>query len=731
MHKTMKEVTVKQRDMTDCGAACLASVAGYFNLYIPVSRIRQLASTDKKGTNVLGLIEAATTLGFDAKGVKGVLDSLSKIPKPAIAHVVIDQVLHHYVVIYKVDQTNVTIMDPRDGLLHVKAFPEFAKIWSGVLILLQPNENFTPGNLSSSLTKKLVALLRPHKTAVAQALIAALIYTVIGLSTAIYIQKIVDYVLVEADRQYLTSMSFAMIMLLLVQIFAGVIKGVFTLRTGQRIDGRLILGYYQHLLQLPQRFFDSMRIGEITSRINDAVKIRTFINDTSINVMVNIFVIVFSSLLMFTYLWKIAAVVLLMIPAYAVLYYLINALNKKVERKLMENAAHVDSELVESITAIKTIKSFGLEDYAHGKTRTKFGELLKSVNKSGMNSIFSNSITEFISKFFTIIVLWLGAGLVLDTAISPGELLSFYALLNYFTTPMSNLMTMNKSLQNALIAGDRLFEIMELERDTVDGKITLTKDVMGDLEFRNVSFRYGSRVNVFRDLCVRITRGATTAIIGESGSGKSTLIAILQRLYPIQAGAVYIGEVNIQTADLSSLRKLISVVPQKVDLFSGTVIDNIAVGQPSPDIQKVMEVSRLVGINLFIENLPNGYNTYLGENGSELSGGQRQRLAIARALYKNPEVLIFDEATSSLDVESEIFFYQLITSLQAQGKTIVVVTHRLQSVIHFDKIILLSAGNVEAAGSHTELLNSSDYYRKLWLQQVPSHVIQDLAKFVQ
>ncbi len=715
----MKIPKVKQRDITDCGAACLASIAAHYELQLPVARIRQLASTDKKGTNVLGMIEAAEKLGFQAKGVKGPFESLFKIPKPAIAHVVIKEVLQHYVVIYNVTAKYVEVMDPGDGQAHRHTHEEFKKIWTGVLILLLPGETFQKGDQKESMTSRFWRLIQPHKSVMIQALFGALVYTIIGLSTSIYVQKIVDYVIVDGNRNLLNLMSIIMVALLLVSIFIGYTKSLFTVQTGQMIDSRLILGYYKHLLKLPQQFFDTMRVGEILSRINDAVKIRAFINDVSINLAVNFFMIVFSFALMFTYYWKLAIVILLVIPLYSIIYYITNRLNKKAERKLMENSAELESQLVESLNSVSTIKSFGLEQYANFKTEDKFYNLLQTVYKSGLNNLFSNFSTEFISKLFTIILLWVGAGFVLDNQITPGELLSFYALIGYFTGPVSGLIGMNKTIQNAMIAADRLFEIMDLERESDENRVTLTREMVGDIEFKNIAFRYGSRVIVFQDFSLSIPKGKVTALVGESGSGKSTLINILQNLYPILNGGVRIGEYDLKYIENNSLRQLVGVVPQKVDLFAGNVVDNIAVGDYQPDMKKIISICTSLGILEFIEKLSAGFNTYLGENGATLSGGQRQRIAIARALYRDPEVLILDEATSALDSASEQYVHRMIKLMREKGKTVILIAHRLSSVLWADKIVVVDKGVVVEEGVHDILIEKRKYYYELWRQQFP------------
>ncbi len=715
----MAKIAIKQHDITDCGAACLASISAHYNLEIPIARIRQYAGTDKKGTNVLGLIEAAEKLGFEAKGVRGDFESLFKIPNPAIAHVIVKKQLQHYVVIYEVTKSYINVMDPSDGKFYKKSHDEFKEEWTGVLVLLVPDESFKTGNEKVPVLKRFWFLLKPHKYILIQAFIGAIIFTLLGFSTAIYIEKITDFVLVGGNTKLLNLLSVIMIILLVLKVLIGVFKDVFLIKTGQQIDARLILGYYKHLLKLPQQFFDTMRVGEIISRINDAVKIRIFINGVALSLAVNVLIVIFSFGIMFTYYWKLALIMLAIIPFYIVIYAIVNKLNKKTERKIMEKAADLESQLVESLNSVGTIKRFGLESFANIKTETRFISLLNTGYKSALNSIFSGTSSSSLSQIFTIILLWSGSYFVIEREITPGELMSFYAIIGYFTGPISSLVDANKQIQSALIAADRLFEIMDLEREENENKFKLTPDKIGDISFKNVSFRYGTRVEVFKDFNLNIKKGKITAIVGESGSGKSTLISLLQNIYPLQSGTISIGDFDLQYIENNSLRQLVSVVPQKIDLFAGNVIENIAVGEFQPNMELILNICKDIGMHEFIETLPRGFNTYLGENGASLSGGQKQRIAIARALYKQPEILVLDEATSSLDSTSENYIQRTIQNLREQQKTIILIAHRLSTVVHADDIVVLERGNVLEQGSHAKLYCKKEHYYNLWQQQIP------------
>ena len=442
--------------------------------------------------------------------------------------------------------------------------------------------------------------------------------------------------------------------------------------------------------------------------------IRTFINEVGIDLLVNAFVLLFSFGLMFTYYWKLALVMLLIIPFYLLIYQLTNRFNKKVERKVMEQGAELEAQLVESLNGIRTIKAFGMQYFANLRTEVRFVRLLSVVYKSGMNSIFSGNATTLVSRTFTIILLWVGARFALDQTITPGELMSFYAIIGYFTGPVSSLVGANKAYQNAKIAADRLFEIMDLSAEETSEKLPLAAEEMGDIHFEEVSFRYGTRVEVFEDFTLTIKAGQFTAIVGESGSGKSTIASILRRLYPLEKGRVMIGNYNLESVSESSLSKLIGIVPQQVDLFSGTVLENIALGEFEPDSQRIMNLAESIGALDFINQLPEGLNTILGENGLNLSGGQRQRIAILRALYTTPELLIFDEATASLDREAESRLLEALFKLKEAGKTIIYITHRLHTVVRADQIIVLKSGRLESMGRHDELLSQNQVYQSLF-----------------
>lgn len=687
-------IKTRQRDLTDCGPACIASVAAWHGTYIPVARIRQIAGTDKQGTSALGLVRAFEAIGMTAKGVRCKAESLHHIPFPAIAHMVLSNKLHHYVVIYGVSERKVKIMDPATGRIEKWERKKFEQQWSGILIISAPGGTFQPTGKEITNRKRFLYLMKPHRRIFVQAIIGAMLYTLLGFSTSVYIQKLTDYIIVFQLKQALHIAGIIMLLLIVFQLVLSAVKNTMILRTGQLIDARLILGYYKHLLRLPQQFFDSMRVGEIISRINDAAKIRQFLSDTFINIILNVLILLFSCIILFLFHWKLALLVTMILPAYGVIYAITNSINRKQERIIMEKSAELESQLVESINNIRTVKQLNLEAVMSDKMEWRFIDLLKAGYKSGTNAIFSGTSSDFVSKIFTLLILWSGAVLIFRNELTIGQMLSFYTILGYMSGPASGLIGINRIYQNANIAADRLFEVMELEKPGNSGKIETDSLIGKQIIFRNVFFSYGTRGDLFENLHLTIEPGKITAIVGESGSGKSSLAQLINGLYGINRGSISIGNHLLSQYSQESLSRCIAVVPQQTELFSGSILENIAPNELHPDLKTVIEICSKVGLNSLLTQLPQGINTPVGEKGFSLSGGERQKISLARALFRQPSIIILDEATSSLDTDSEEKVMRLIAEERDKGKTVVVITHRLSALSYADTILVMDKGKV-------------------------------------
>lgn len=720
-----RKICIKQHDITDCGAACLATVAWYYDLKMPISRIRQFAKTDRKGTNVLGMVQAAQQLGFAAQGVRGTAEALKEIPLPAIAHVILENGLHHFVVIFKVTDKHIELANPARGL-EKRPREQFLKEWSGVLVLLSPNLEFQQGDKRDSTMQRFLRLAKPYPALLAEALVSSVVYTLLGFGTAIYVEHLMDSVFPDANAKLLHVMGVAMACILVFRLVFSWARSSLLVHVAQKIDATLILGYYKHILRLPQSFFDTRRVGEIISRINDAVKIREAVSSASLTVLVDALVLTFSFVLMFVYSWKLALVALATIPLFVILFLALKNTISRTQRGMMEKNAELESHLVASVSGIATIKSAQAESASNLKTEQQFVELLGLVRRASYLGLTNTTVSEFIAGGALLALLWIGGWLVVQQHLSVGELMSLYTLIGYVTGPASRLVGIHQTLQDALIAADRLFEILTLEtEDDEHGasgvQLSLEgKDVQA-ISIENLTFRYGTRAAVLDKVNFTIARGSMTAIVGESGSGKSTIAKLLQGMYEPTEGSITFstpnGTISSNNLTLNSIRRFVGTVPQNVELFHGTVLENITLGDTMPDYGRAMQTCQFIGAHEFIQKLPYQWNTILGEFGADLSGGQRQRIAIARALYRQPQLLVLDEATSALDSESEFAIQQALTALRHQGLTTLVIAHRLSTIASADRILVMDAGKIVEEGSHEELLLREGRYYALWMRQ--------------
>ncbi len=693
----------KQHDVTDCGAACLAYVFHHHGLRLSLSAIRQRAGTGREGTTALGLVDTSRLYGFAAKGVRCAGDDLRALPLPGIAHVISEGGRQHYLVVTAVGKKSLRVMDPAVGRVLRWPADRFKAAWTNVFVVITPDVNFAPSRNTRGAWSKLLELLKPQRAVLVQAFCGVVLGTILSLSSAIYIQKIVDNVIVDGNRNLLRLLGLAMLGILAVRIVLGYFQSILMLKSAQRIDAGLILGYYRHLLRLPQSFFDTMRVGEITSRVRDAVAIRDFLNGTILNLVLNPLILVFSFGAMFAYSWRLAVYSLLLIPANLVIYLVADWRNRRYQREIMERSADFDAQLVESLHAISVVRSRGLEDLMGFRGETRLVRLLKKVWSAANAGLGIGAAGTLATQAYSIGLLWIGARLVLDSQLTAGELMSCNALAGYLTGPIVALIGMNTSIRTATTATDRLYEILDLEREKDEGSaVPVLRDGI-TLRIERLCFHHAGRLATLRDVTLECRHGTVTALVGKSGCGKSTLLALLQRHYTADSGAILLNGVDLQYLKLAAWRARIGYVPQRIDLLAGTVLENIAPDEAQPDMARILELCRRVGILDFVESLPRGFQTLITENGANLSGGQKQRLAIVRAVYPDAPILLMDEPSSALDARAEGVLMQLLEELRQAGKLIILAVHNQRLIEVSDRVIELDDGRIVAQTEKTRL----------------------------
>lgn len=710
---------IKQHDIKDCGAACLATISKQYGLKTPISKIREVAGTDMNGTSAYGIIKAAEKLGFTAKGVKASKpeDIFSEFPKPAIAHVVMDGALLHYVVIHKVTKEEILIADPGKGIVKYTV-ADFFKIWTGVLIIMVPAATFEKGDETKGLFQRFWGLIKVQKNLLVNIFISSILITVLGIIGAFYFKFLLDDILPNNLNKSLLVISVAMIGLSIFKIITQFFRSLLLIHMSQNIDIPLLLGYYNHVIDLPMNFFGTRKVGEIISRFNDAGKIRDAISSATLTLMIDTLMAIVGGVILYMQSSKLFWFCFIPIVFYLALVFIFKKSLEDVNRDVMEDNAKLTSYLVESIEGIETVKAFNGERKVNLETEKKFIKFIKSVFKYGYVNNLQGSLKNTVKGIFGIFILWIGAYLALKGDITVGTLISFNALLAYFIEPIERMINLQPQLQSAMVAADRLGEILdlELEKSKDEDKKINPNTLLGNINFKNIDFRYGTRQLVLKNINMDIKPGEKIALVGESGSGKTTIAKLLMSFYNTEKGEIIINNYNIKDINKEALRDKMSYISQDSFFFSGSIKENLQFANEYATYEEIIEVCKQAQIHDFINSLPLRYETPLEEKGTNFSGGQRQRLAIARALIKKPEILIMDEATSNLDSITEKAIEKTIEEC-TKNVTTIIIAHRLSTIMRCDRIYVMDKGEVIEEGNHEDLLKKQGYYYRLWSGQ--------------
>jgi ATP-binding cassette subfamily B protein len=698
-------VNIKQQDVKDCGIACLASIGQHYGLHLPLSKIRQWAQTDLQGTNLVGMLHAANQMGFHAKALRGTREQLLQIPLPTIAHGVVDGRLTHFVVICRLHDTYIIVMDPMDGEKRKMSWEAFEKFWTGIVVMLKPNEAFRAYNDQIPLHVRLWTLIRTYRFRLLMSWVAAILYTVLGLIMSLFIQQMTDIIIPQKNMVMLQSDALSMAGILLLQCLLQGYKAHHVLDTGHQLDQGIMRNYFAHIFTLPQRFFDTFRVGEIMSRVSDAVKIRHFVNEVLLEILLNASIVVTAFVVLFVWDARLAWYMSCMIPLHGLVYLLASRWNKRLERNMMEQTAHLENHLIESLGQIRTLKLFLVTEFLKQKTNQLLEKFLGTVLKSNRLIAYSDLLIQVIRSFFTLLLLWKGGELVIQQRLSMGELFALFALYGYFSGPLAQLIQANKAYQAAKIASERFFDVMDMSPD--DSGPQNPQTLKTSLSLQRVGFQYGFRKQILNNLSLQIHAGEFTGIVGASGSGKSTIFHLIQKIYTPKTGLITWDGEAIHRLSTARLREKIACVPQDIALFNASISANIALGEQKPDLARIKKIAASIGLDSMVEQFEHGYETMLGENGVAISGGQKQRIAIARALYRNPEIILLDEATSSLDDAAE---KQVLNAIQEQVHTVVMISHRMQQFKQADRIHVIDAGTCVESGDHETLMRAGKLY---------------------
>lgn len=686
-----RKYNIRQHDVSDCGVACIASIALYYGKSIALTVIREASGTCSAGTSIKGLIDSCQKLGLVAKAWKSEnkeLATLEKMDAPLILHIINQSGDLHFVVLYGFRKRKAIVMDPATGETSKWNQKSLSEMWTGYLVTLRPGPGFESLQQSPS-TTKLSQLYRLLPWRDMSALVCcALAYTCSGICIALFLEHIIDNVLPTGEIHQLGFTLSYMILLMVMSVAVGYRRIIYSLRVSTKMDSILTLTYLRKLLSLPVAFFSHRSTGELHSRLNDIPKIRLFLTEGILDIFCSTLLLCGAFLLMFSCHWQLALLMLAFIPVYLLLYIVADKVNRRINREIIESSAAFEEKAVEGIASVGMIKHFGKEGNLALMIEKRYTELIKKIYRGGRKLGFFSSSTDATTRTMTVCLLGAGSVFIFGDSLSVGKLVSFYALSATFSASLGQLVNISNSLSEARIASERFGDIVNLESENNQG----TRPPEGKaacLCFEDVSFAYAGGTDILQHLSLCFEKGKISAVCGPSGCGKSTLASLIMRDCQPCSGKISLDGSDISQFSLSSWREYVSIVPQQNELLNGSLLDNICCYDSEPDVEKIAGLIEKLGLHDFVASLPLGLLTPVGERGCSLSGGQRQRVALARALYRNSKILILDEATSSLDDESQSYVLRCISELRNHGHIIIMISHKSDNIALADTVIRL------------------------------------------
>lgn len=705
---------IPQFDASDCGAACLAMIAAHYGSQWTITRIREVAGTDRRGTNLNGMVIAAEALGLVSKALKGEQAALAEdLPVPFIAHWE-SKKGNHFVVVHRIKDGYVWIADPATKKRKISK-TEFLSIWTGYSLFLSPTPDFKPLQKTDGKLKRYLPLFKPHIKTIGLVITASVLLTLMGIIGSFYFQYLVDEILGAKAEVSLHILSIGIIVLTLFQVLLGAVRNQLLLHFSLKTSMTLNFSYLKHVLSLPLGFFDSRKVGEILSRFDDANKIRGLLSGVALSVILDLGMMVFAGLYLFFQNMTLFLLSMITIPVSTAILWGFSKSFREYYRQGMAQGAESQSFMVEALNGMATIKGLNASEQAFFEIEKRLIRGTRTGYKSSVLGNIQGILVGLVDGWGGNVIFWVGAWFILKDQLTLGQLMAFNAIAGFFIGPLKRLLGLQPAIQEALVAADRLGEILDLPSEIVPSKPLMKPDrLAGNFVLRNVGFRYGTKRLILDDVCLEIPAGSKTAFVGASGCGKSTLVKLLLKFYSTESGDILLDGHNVLDLDTHHLRSKIGYVPQEVFLFSGTIRENIGLHRPEAGFEEIVRAAERAQAHEFISGLPERYDTVLAERGSSLSGGERQRLALARALLGNPDVLIFDEATSALDTISEKAFHETLREVGAGGVTTILVAHRLSTVISSDKIFVMDKGRIVEEGNHFELVKKGGFYAKLW-----------------
>lgn len=699
--------------MADTGLVCLVMLARFHSVAASAEQLAHEFAPAQQPFTPRELLLAARKLGLKAKSVNTTIARLDRTPLPAIAA----NGDGTFFIIAKLDQGKALIQDPRAERPEVITFEDLAARWTGELLLVR-SESGLPGETSRFDFTWFIPAIVKYRKLLGEVLLVSFALQLFALVTPLFFQVVMDKVLVHHGLTTLDVIAAGLLGIMLFESALSGLRSYVFAHTASRIDVELGSRLFRHLINLPLAYFQARRVGDSVARVRELENIRSFLTGNAITLLLDVLFSVVFVLVMFYYSGWLTLIVLLSLPLYVLVSLFVTPLLRARLQDSFTRGAENQAFLVETVNGIDTVKSMAVEPQAIRKWDNQMAAYVAAGFKTQTLSTIANESVSLIGKLVTVATLWLGARLVIDGQLSVGELIAFNMLAGRVSGPIMRLAQLWTSFQQTGVSVQRLGDILNTRTELSQATRSALPPLRGQIEFDQVHFRYrADGSEVLRGVSLQIAAGEVIGVVGRSGSGKSTLTRLLQRLYVPERGRVLVDGMDLALADVSSLRRQIGVVLQDNMLFNRSIRENIALSDPGAPLEAVMHAASMAGAHEFILELPEGYDTMVGEHGTSLSGGQRQRVAIARALIGNPRILIFDEATSALDYESERIIQQNMQSICA-GRTVIIIAHRLSAVRDANRILVVDRGQIVEQGSHAELLtHQAGHYSRLHRMQ--------------
>ncbi|MEE2933393.1 MAG: type I secretion system permease/ATPase [Pseudomonadota bacterium] len=705
----------------DTGAACLVLLLRFFGIPGDVEAIRHEFGEAEKPLGVQDVLRAARKFGLKSRSIKTTWDRLRKTSLPAIAQT------HNgnFFVLGQIAEDKILIQSPSSNKPQTLSRKEFENIWNAEVILVTQRTPILGKGGKFDISWFIPVLLR-YKRIFSEVIVASFFLQVFALVSPLFFMVIIDKVLVHRGLTTLDVLVFGLLVVSVFEVLLGLLRTYIFSHTTNRVDVELGAKLFDHLLKLPLSYFQARRTGESIARVRELENIRNFITGSSLTLVIDLFFTFVFFAVMYMFSPTLTWIVLSSIPFYVLLSILVTpVLRRRIEEKFQRGAVN-QAFLVESVSGVETLKAMAVEPQMQRRWEDQLAGYVGASFKTTHLGNISGQTAQLISKVTLALTLYFGALMVVEGDLTVGQLVGFNMLSQRVIGPILRLANLWQDFQQARISVDRLGDILNTPTEPRQNINRATMpQIKGFISFEDVIFRYkNDGPEVLRRVSLTVKAGEIIGIVGPSGSGKSTLTKLVQRLYLPESGRVLVDGTDLAMIDTSWLRRQIGVVLQENVLFNRTVRDNIALSDPGMTMERVVAAAKLAGAHDFILELPEGYDTEIGERGNTVSGGQRQRIAIARALVSNPRILIFDEATSALDYESEVAIQKNMRDI-CKGRTVMIIAHRLSAVRDADRIVTIESGEITEQGTHKELISRGGRYAKLHALQMGASVPQE------